>query len=300
MENNISHENVHKYLPSKKIQIAIGVIVIVAVLYGLRNPIINLKNRIFNKQAQPIVTLTAPVVSPEQGQLSIDKDTDGDGLPDWQEVLLGTDPKVPNSKTDVPDSVRELVNTSKDIVTTEDKLALKVYQRLLTEPKGNNISEALQAATSKEVLDYANSIDQQLTTYTIDDINLVDDTPDSRLAYQNSAGPLVKAAIPSQAILQDSFTYLSTGTAKITVSNFQINLTQTTNKLLQVPVPLGLVEEHLILLNAIAHMNGILNNSSKPSSDPSTLYANILVFEKNFNATRGASDTLAKMLAIPN
>jgi hypothetical protein len=296
MENNISHQNLHKYMPSKKIRIIIGVIIVVAILFALRNPIINLKNKIFNKQGL-VTTITNPEITQPQTTLSIDEDTDGDGLLDWQETLLGTDPRIPNSKTDVPDSIREVVNLSKESVTVEDKLALKVYQRLLTEPKGNDITEALQAATSKEMLDYADSLDRQLTSYSIDDLNLVDNTPETEASYESAVMAALKPIrITPEKLAQINANLLSTDPTTPDVG-FQKNLSGTLSNLLKMPVPLRYSDTHLLIINSVTHMDRILS-APQTTTDASTQYARFLVFQKNRNLLVQTVATLAAMLKL--
>jgi hypothetical protein len=296
MENNISHQNLHKYMPSKKIRIIIGVIIVVAILFALRNPIINLKNKIFNRQSL-ITTTTNPEIDQPQTTLSIDEDTDGDGLLDWQETLLGTDPRIPNSKTDVPDSIREVVNLSKDSVTVEDKLALKVYQRLLTEPKGNDITEALQAATSKEMLDYADSLDRQLTSYSIDDLNLVDNTSETEASYGSAVMAALKPIrITPEKLAQINANLLSTDLTTPDIG-FQKNLSGTLANLLKMPVPLRYSDTHLLIINSVTHMDRILS-APQTTTDASTQYARFLVFQKNRNLLVQTVATLAAMLKL--
>jgi hypothetical protein len=306
MEHNSSNidsqktpEHVLRYMPSKKIQIIIGVILIITILYAFKNPIIGLYNNVFNKNADiPTPTLVGSVVEQELKPLSVDVDTDGDGLADWQETLLGTDPLVANSKADVPDSIRELVGTtSNNLITTEDKIALKVYQRLQTDPKGDNIVQAIQAATTKEVLDLADSMDKQLTTYTFDDLNIVDETPTSVEVYKNAITAFNKTLVTDDAVARDIYNGIINNEKTIGMSVFQVSLTSSVGKLLAMPVPLKSTSEHLTLVNAMAHASEILATTTQLNkNETSIIYATLLVFQKNVNLVRETVDIIIKIL----
>lgn len=285
-----------KFIPSKKILAIVGIIIVVAIIYGLRNPLDRLIQKIKSGKQVSITTIQ-PKTEQSPVTLSVDKDTDGDGLPDWQEVLLGTNPNVPNSKDDVPQSLRELVNSSdKTLITTSDKLALKVYQRLESAPKGSNITEAVQAATTKEMLDYANSLDQQMTTYALNDLNLVDNTADARTSYSAAIAPEFKKIIPDASQTQQIYQQILGNTQKIIPSSYEIGITKVVNDLLQMPVPLRLSENHLILLNAVTHLQGALKSQNSATTDQTDLYAMFLVFQKNLNLAIQSATALDAML----
>ena len=56
-------DHVLRYMPSKKIQVIIGIIFVIAILFALKNPIIGLYNNVFNKNAVvPTPTLVESVV----------------------------------------------------------------------------------------------------------------------------------------------------------------------------------------------------------------------------------------------
>lgn len=289
-----------KYLPSKKIRVVLIILIVVAVLYGIKNPAISFIKKTFTKPIDSVVTI--PVSQNDQPKvvLSTDKDTDGDGLADWQETLIGTDPEIPNSQEEVPQSFRELLTTTtQDIVETEDKLALKVYQRLLTDPKGNNIEEAVQAATTKELLDLADTVDQQQTTYTLADLNLIDDTPNDRSVYKKSMERILTKINPSDKMLESIYDTMLSGKPLAVDATYRTLLAGSITTLLDMEVPLKLGEQHLILLNAMAHAYGIAETASAATgqTDESMRFVSFLVFQKNLNLSHDTIFVIFKMLS---
>lgn len=290
-----------KYLPSKRIRIVLIVIIVIAVLYGIKNPIVNLFKKTFQKTTETLVTVPVPITEQSKVTLSIDKDTDGDGLADWQETLIGTDPNIPNSQDEVPQSFRDLLTTTtQDVVGTEDKLALKVYQRLLTDPKGGDIQEAVQAATTKELLDLADSVDQQQTTYTLKDINLTEETDEARAIYKKALEKLLVKINPSDKMLESIYDSILNGKQLQVDIAYRALLAGSIKTLLEMEVPTKLGPQHLTLVNAMAHAYGIAESAAKDNGQPdeSMRFVSFLIFQKNLNLSNDTIFVIFKMLSV--
>ena len=289
-----------KYMPSKKIRIVLIVLLVAAILYGVRNPAISFLKKIFSKTTEPFVSIPVSRTDQSKVTLSIDKDTDGDGLADWQETLIGTDPEIPNSQEEVPQSFRELLTTTtQDVVGTEDKLALKVYQRLLTDPKGNNIEEAVQAATTKELLDLADSVDRQQITYSLEDLNLIEDTTNDRVLYKKAMERVLVKINPSDAMLASIYEAMLSGKPLSVDITYRTLLAGSITTLLNMEVPVKLGKQHLILLNSMAHAYGIAESASAATgqTDESMRFVSFMVFQKNLNLSQNTIFVIFKMLS---
>ena len=285
-----------KYLPSKRIQIVIGIIVLIAILYALKNPLIALKDLVFNKvTVRPDLELVQSTIDQSKTPLSVDKDTDGDGLPDWQESLLGTDPFVVNTPEQVPETLRQVLEDSEKLVTTDDKLTLKIYQRLQTDPKGTNIQEAIQAATTKELLDLADSLDQQIPVFTPDDIEYSEDNSISD--YKRQIQVARKIVVLSDESIKTIYNSLFTGNKSIQLSVFQNSLNQTLSDVQKIPAPMEFIENHILLLTEMRKMNSALSSNTQASVDESTRVALFLVFQKNYNLLLNTYSAIEQMLA---
>lgn len=285
-----------KYLPGPQIRRVLIIILILIIGYALWKPALSLIQKIRNSALQSLVAIPKPVGGEKAtSELSIDKDTDGDGLADWQEALIGTDPNIPNAEDSVPQDVRYLVtsNAAKNAVTTEDKLALKIYQRLQTDPKGNNIDEAIQAATTKELLDFADSLEQQITPYTFDDIEYSDDNSES--AYKSKLESVKKIVIPDDATIKTLYTSLFNGENSAQLVLYQNSLSHEITNLKALPVPTPFIENHLLLLNNLKIMSESLSKTVFGVTDQSTRIALFFVFQKNYNLLVNNYDTMQRM-----
>lgn len=299
-ENNM-HQLKHpweKYLPGPQIRRILIIILILAVGYVSWKPVVSLIQKIRTNAMQSLVAIPKPIGGEKAAsELSIDKDTDGDGLADWQEALIGTDPNIPNAEDSVPQDVRYLVtsNAAKNAVTTEDKLALKIYQRLQTDPKGNNIEEAIQAATTKELLDLADSLEQQIAQYTLDDIEYSEDN--SEATYKTKLISVKKIVIPDDATIKTLYTSLFNGENSAQLVLYQNSLSREIINLKALPVPIAFIENHLLLLNNLKIMSESLSKTVFGVTDQSTRIALFFVFQKNYNLLVNNYDTMQRMFA---
>ena len=299
-ENNM-HQLKHpweKYLPGPQIRRILIIILILIVGYVSWKPVVSLIQKIRTNAMQSLVAIPKPVDGDKTSiELSVDKDSDGDGLADWQEALIGTNPEIPNAEDSIPQDVRYLVtsNAAKNAVTTEDKLALKIYQRLQTDPKGTNIEEAIQAATTKELLDFANSLEGQISLYTMDDIEYSEDN--SEASYKSKLESVKKIVIPDDATIKTIYTSLFNGENSAQLVLYQNSLAREISNLKVLPVPVPFIENHLLLLNNLKIMSESLSKTVFGVTDQSTRIALFFVFQKNYNLLVNNYDTMQRMFA---
>lgn len=287
-----------KYLPGPQIRRVLLIILILILGYVLWKPVVGFIQKNKN-HALGLFTTSAPkpLVEQTSSELSIDKDTDGDGLADWQEALIGTNPEVPNAEDTVPQDIRNLITTTtQGVITTEDKLALKIYQRLQTDPKGDNINEAIQAATTKEMLDLADSLEKQISIYTLDDIEYADDNSD--IIYKVKIDAIKKFVSMDDMTIKTVYNSLFTGENNAQLTLFQNSLNREISNLKATPVPPEYIENHLLLLNDLKRMSGAISKNVFGPLDQSTRIALFLVFQKNYNLLVNNYDTMQRMFAV--
>ncbi|GEM_PF-6300824 len=97
-------------------------------------------SQLTRQHESPVKPQSAPlsaVNKPNEDPLSIaQKDTDGDGLKDWEEVIIGTDPKNPDTDGDgIPDG--EEVNQSRSPVKTGPHDTVDASLRPINRPQEN-------------------------------------------------------------------------------------------------------------------------------------------------------------------
>ena len=280
--NKITSSYKKNYLPSKKIIITICALGAIGILYwGIpkirdyyrNNP---LSVSIMGKPPEPILA-TAP--SPT----SFDKDTDGDGIPDWQENLFGFDPTKKDTDGDgIPDTLptadgQSIGNLIK--LPTIDKLTLAVYQKFQDTPTDSIDPNAVESTAGNEVLAQAQSIEDGLKKYQQIDLNLGDSDKASILAYESAINNIASGVPDGSIFAKDVQEKILKGTNPAT---FEITfLNQTVTKLLAMQVPTRISDYHLKLLNGAYYLLQVLQMPQE--SDELNTYTLSLVAQQNIN-----------------
>ena len=279
-------QSFRNYLPSKKLVLIVLGIIIIGIIILLREPIIGLfkkiETKIFSESDIPAPTL---VENRRNVSFIINEDTDGDGIPDWQEALIGSDSEVFTTLEEIPIEMRSIVNDAVGILTTSDQLALAIYERARTNPIGSSYQENLQAATAKEILDLADTIDRQMTTYTEKDITVIFDEEGvninkERVGYEEKIKKIIQK-INTQDIYARYPNFFNNNNTSADRILFQ-NLTR---EVYEVPVPFDYIDQHLALMNALARIHDtFLQKSNLPLEDQEMINMILfLVLQKNIN-----------------
>ncbi len=275
-----------QFLPSRKIVITIIVLICIGIGYIIYPHIPNIITKIRHIGTKPEVienTLPRPKFSLGGTSSSIDKDTDMDGIPDWQETLFNLNPESSDTNADgtpdaIPADVKNVVENP-NIINNIDKIALNIYTDLAKNGDQVPTKNQIENAVSTQVLAYANSVDSNLITYSSADITIVDVNPDTIARYQKDITVLLKTTTLSQEGIKQIYDHVVNSTGVLPVIYLK-NINQTITSLLTTPVPLPLAEEHLKLINGLYHWVQIINGDF-PDVD---VYTKTIVLQKNFNA----------------
>jgi Bacterial TSP3 repeat len=215
-------------LPRKKITwlgiIALVLVVVLFLIFTYRN----------KEEKQAVASASTISSSPALVQNFEDKDSDGDGLMDWEEVLWHTDPHNPDTDGDgTPDgeevkegrdptipgpndklkpgnstdagSVAENVSTSNSSAsstpdTVTSKAAIDLFQKYMDlKQSGAQISPDLENALVESVLSNATVQVGQSKVYTASDFKVSSDSSQQALRdYANSLGLILKQNSPPE------------------------------------------------------------------------------------------------------
>lgn len=176
-------EKYRQYLPSKKFQKILGSIVIVIVVIILINLVGSGKIAITQKQKEQAVIQKMTL-----GEL-VQKDTDNDGSPDWEEGLFGTDPKQPiSNKQGIPDG--EYINNQKKAqgegsasnLTETDKAAQDFFIAIEALKQSDNLTPTalynITSSISQTILS-----EQLPETYAFGDVKIVENNKQNQKKY---------------------------------------------------------------------------------------------------------------------
>ncbi len=294
--NNITSSYNKNYLPSKKIIYSILILIIIGLSYWIFPYIKDYSQNhrasfsLTGKPPEPLIA-TTPSVS------NFDRDTDGDGISDWQENLFGFDP---NKKDTDGDGISDMLPTingesigTKINIPDSDKLMLAVYAKFQNTPTEEIKPEEVQQVISEEVLENAKSIEAAFKKYRTVDLELIDTTKDSVLDYQkqianlltNTTDPVILVKNIQEKILNDS-------DASIEISILNATIT----KLLSIPAPTTISDVHLSIINAAYF---VVQDLQIPSSgDELMVYTKSLIAQKNINIVQTTLDDVSTLAGI--
>lgn len=300
-------EKYQKYLPSKKFAIITSVLVVLVVLIfviffmpssGENFSITGDKNNTTLKVGSPTLTDL------------IQRDTDGDGIPDWEEALWGTDPHKKVTFNDMPDATY-IENKKKEL-----KIESSVNETKLTETEkfAREFFTSYSAMKSSGQIDnntinnFSDTLGQKIVDptlidrYTNTDVKInSNDNPASEQGYYldmknlfknyQKAGignelDIISAGIgsdPAGGVVSDPNQYAKLSTIADAYQNFA-------KKTMELSVPQSLVEYHLRIANSANNTGISVLNMGKIVADPIVGLSGLSQYQKY-------SDSLVKAVA---
>ncbi len=265
-------EKYRQYLPSKKFQKILGSIVIVIVVIILISLVGSGKIHITQKQKEQAVI--------QKMTLSelVQKDTDNDGSPDWEEGLFGTDPKQPiSNKQGIPDG--EYINNQKKAqgggdtsnLTETDKAAQDFFIAIEALKQSDNL-------TPTALYNITSSISQTILseklpeTYAFSDVKTTENNKQNQKKYMTDFKKIHSDAIKKglgkelgvfmQALGEGNRDQLAS------LSKYADIYKNMSVQLKNIQTPEDLSTNHYLLINHYERIGISLNNISESFENP--------------------------------
>ena len=261
---------------------------------------------------------TELVATPEPSRTlsSADQDSDGDGLPDWKEVLYNTDPHNPDSDGDgVSDGdeaaqgsnpARSGTETSSSGYTapnglpTSEALGREVFAAYLSLKQEGAIDDtAVATAVEGVVSEHLRDNAPLQAHYTIKDISQsAADDEAARASYRAQVdAAIAKADAVPEYELSTAYRLLDTENLSHadTLKEDAEIYREITDDLLALSVPASYAKTHLDLINAFDAIASAVHELSVRYGDPYDMLVAVNVFvaaEKRFTETYRAFDVL--------
>jgi len=204
------------------------------------------------------------------------KDSDGDGLKDWEEALLGTDPNKADDKSLI-EKARNNTSTHTEIESTEtltstDVLARDFFARYMElKQVGLSTDKQSQEELVGQVLKSGLILDNP-KKYELKDIIVITDTSKEAIKkYGNDIGAVFKkynannrdeAVIAKEAIDKEDYKILKE------IDPIILNYKNIINNLLRIPAPQSVSNSHLSLVNSVNIFLFVSESLRKIDVDP--------------------------------
>jgi hypothetical protein len=275
------------FLPSKKIQLTILLIIVFFLAYFIIPKIVLLVQGRIHPADILSNRAPAPLLATKSVPSTFEKDSDGDGIADWKEVLFGLNPNKKDSDGDgISDELPTVDGTSiADTLSVpgSDKLALNVYASLdaLSSDATSDLTneEKVQKVTSEQMLAYAQSLEDGLKKYSSIDFTITSDAPKDIDAYKKKFMSLAEKSQDPAVFAKNVYDAILTGK---TDGKQEIQfLNDMNSSLINTPVPTSFSELHLSLLNASYVLLQLLE--APKTNDEVQTYAYALIAQKNIN-----------------
>jgi len=279
-------EKYQKYLPSKKFAIITSVIIVLAVLIFV---IFFMSSSGENFSITGNKNTTLKVENPTLPDL-IQRDTDGDSVPDWEETLWGTDKNKKITFNDTPDAT--YIENKKKELKIEGSVTADTTKLTETEKFAREFFTSYSAMKSSgqidqtAINDFSSALGQNITNPTLVDrytetnvkINAVDNPASKQKYYLDvkalfkkyqSAGLGDELDLISQALASNSADGTSGNTSQYdklpTIASAYQNFAQ---KVMELSVPQSLVTYHLRIANNANNTGVSVSGMGKIGADP--------------------------------
>jgi hypothetical protein len=256
------------------------------------------------------------------------RDSDNDGLPDWEEALYGLDPNNPHSfspnMTDGQAVAQGLVKpkflTASAADSTDSASSTDPVPGAITAAPGS-LTEQFSQSLLSQYLDQSASngtamSDSDITTFAQNAMQTFAQQHAQQDVYAlgqvKTAGTGAAALKIYAAAAQTAFAANTTSTSETGIQYFSDALLQNNSSSLQevgkigaaytaiagamilVPVPVEAQQAHLEIANALARLGGDFTNMSTMNSDPLRAYLGLSAYENDADAlTKGFTDMSA-------
>jgi len=289
----------HKYLPSKRFAISLAVAVFIicvslVLTFG--------KGKLYESKTKGTLALEDKSSFEAFKQV----DTDGDGLPDWQENLYGTDPKKADTDGDGTKDEDEMkvdrdplkANTAEASQEPNDKISAQIIEQqkkaeaefanlngtqklartflsqyLASQPTDRRLTETEINSMVGDLINNI-SVDSIPDKYTKKDVkpSANKDANKEAETYLKSLSPIIiDKVVPAASKSLDLAMTLEKNNWTIDTKKLNVfvkTLASSSEKIMALEVPLAIQDEHLSLANDIYKMSVYLDSFNKITDDP--------------------------------
>jgi hypothetical protein len=229
------------------------------------------------------------------------KDSDGDGLRDWFEELAGSDPAL-NDALRASSSLASPTTTPFIADTETEKFAVAFFEEVLTTHGGKNLSDEEKKAILDSSLRKFKTLNTD-TLFTRADITITEARDDEAIrAYGNAAGLAIMthgntaSAIDSEIVLLGAALSEDDPSHLEGLSLIRLGYDRIIADVRAITVPEPVIDEHLLLLNALTAVRDDVVGFEKTFDDPLVSYVRFKRYFSDADALAKAVEGIRKEL----
>ena len=301
------------YLPSKKFRYSILALIVLGLMVFAISSIFFGKNSYIAQKKEAKL---------QNQKITIDnllqKDTDGDGVMDWEEALWGTDPNKERTFNDTSDlnyikqkrgdlnlSENSNLTLNNDTITETDKFAQQFFASLLAMKQSGQIDENtinnISTTLGQNIVD-PNLIDK----YTKKDINVSPaDGVNEQRAYYENIKKLFETYVNEG--IGDEIEIVSTIVSSNTIENKQNSVDKLetiasayqnfAKKMIELKVPESVAKYHIPIINSANNAGISVQNMVKIIDDPIVGLSGLSQYQKYSEELITSVENLKKILS---
>ena len=275
------HTGFSKYLPSKKIWIALLVIAIIVALYFVVPRVIAMTRH--SAKTVPSVSAQSDIIPVATTGDPITRDTLDDGIPDWEKIAVGLNPSDPQSTTEFknfsattdPATLSQLQNS-----TDTDKVSYTIFNNILNSANqtGSLPDSTVTDETNQELTNYVASI-TPAQQYDDTSLQTVPDTAANQAAYKKQIDSIESMDLFSKTFQSELSDYLSTGAQGTPVLAIAAQIQTALPQLKALPVPAGIIDYQIQTMNALDGFSKVISAYDPTNTDPLYQFANMTLVQ---------------------
>jgi len=296
------------YLRNKKIFPIIFVILLTTGVYFVFFK--NKEKTIYENKKSAIASLLPSTIE------DMGKDSDNDGLKDWEEILWKTDPNNPDTDADKTTDGEEIKQNRNPLVSGPDDKLSPLDERLTNQLEPQTITDTISQAVLNELLmkkqtgdlnseelassvvEIVDSLSQPLeNAYNIDDLNIFPiSDPEKIKQYGNELAGIMEQHFKD--IIESELTILAKALEKQDETEFQklvkleLAYKNVSQEIIEIKVPEALSQKHLDITNSFDQIANELNKISQTLIDPTL---GLIGFKQYLTTSQTAYDSLKNL-----
>jgi hypothetical protein len=288
--------NIKKILPSKKFIKVVGTILLIVIIIFLLRKLTSITQKYRAERKGTVVVVSD----------TVEKDTDGDGLKDWEEALWGTDINNPDSDGDGvgdSDQIRKIqaaisgINLG-ELPLGEDKTKTGALTRdILTIANALSQAGPLTAESQEAITNEIALENKQENVFTLTDITIIEKPT---INQTRSYVTIMKKSVDTVTISEKEVQLIADFEKNMDVNNMS-DYTLTGEKfkkerelIRKTPVPEQYISIHLQYINALEGVGSLYSDLGAQEEDPAKALAALLAAQTIFEQYQKVLELMAE------